>query len=797
MAGSTRKNRRILVVEESGEERPFLRGVVTHQLLQRGLEFDRSYAIANEIRKELAGRDRIASTELAALIEERLQSVVGAEAPPFAPGDTGPPVEVTYDGERLPFSRGLLAQSLMAAGLQPEDAYSLALATLEALRHEESHHIESNDLADRIAALVDDRHGPALAQRYRLMRSIRRLSKPVVIYIGGTSGTGKSTLAFDLAPMLRIYRLHSTDSIRQVMRMIFSPAILPSIHHSSFDAQPADGGSSDTDEFSSFDEQARRVAVGVRAVVERSIAENASVIVEGVHLLPSLVPFPDLEGRAYQLMLMLETRDRSTHRSHFVTRTQAGARRAERYLEHFESIRGLQHLLLERAEESDVPTLDTTDREQTRLRALQIITEELRQRVPELGSASTQRPPALLLILDGLGDQPVRSLAGRTPLQAARTPTLDRLAREGRTGLCDPEGPGIVPDTASGNLALFGHSPKVLERGPIEAIGCGLEMREGDVALRANFATLDASGHVIDRRAGRIREHAVELAAALDALVVPELQAAEVTVGVRAGTEHRLALALSGPDLSAQILGSDPGDAAVPSLPLEPRAQVADDANALRTARLLEAFEKAARSMLEAHPLNADRVRRGLPVANCVLTRGAGVYYRLTPPDALTGATLAAVAADRTVLGIARASGATLDVQPGMTANLDTDVGLKFRRAAHLLESNDVVVVHIKGADIAAHDRRADLKVQFLETIDRELGAFLDGWSAPLRIAVSADHCTLVESGQHSADPVPALLWGSGIEADDSLRFDEAAAASGGMQRFPLQDLLARLRRGG
>ncbi|MEM6704868.1 MAG: 2,3-bisphosphoglycerate-independent phosphoglycerate mutase [Acidobacteriota bacterium] len=792
MASSRRKNRRILVVEDTGEERPFLRGMVTHQLLQRGLEFDRAFAIANEVRRTLSGRERVAASELAVLIEEQLgdsEATSGAEA--------GPTIEVTYDEERLPFSRGLLAQSLMASGLQPEDAYSTALATLERLRFDSGTGIESTALADLVARLVEDRHGPSLAQRYRLMRSIRRLPKPVVIYIGGTSGTGKSTLAFDLAPLLRIYRLHSTDSIRQVMRMIFSPAILPSLHHSSFEAEPDEKPGVESEEFGGFDEQSRRVGVGVRAVVERSIAENTSVIVEGVHLLPPLVPFPDLDGQAYQIMLMLETRDRGTHRSHFATRTQAGARRAERYLAHFESIRALQDLLLERAEEDDIPTLDTTDREQTRLRALQIITEELRTRVPELGEsneAEHRGPASLLIVLDGLGDQPVRSLAGRTPLQAASTPTFDRLAREGRSGLCDPVAPGVVPDTASGNLALFGHSPRVLQRGPIEAIGGGLEMKEGDIALRANFATLGDNGQIVDRRAGRIREHAQELASELDALSVPELAAAGVSVSVQAGTEHRLALALSGPGLSAEIFGSDPGDAAIPSAPLRPRPRSAEDARAHQTAQLLRAFEDAAHSVLKDHSLNAMRHRRGLPAANCILTRGAGVYYRLTPPDALVGARLAAIAADRTVLGIARASGATLDVKPGMTANLDTDVGLKFRRAAEQLAANDIVVVHIKGADIAAHDRRADLKVQFLETIDRELGRFLEQWSGPLRIAISADHCTLVESGQHSSDPVPAVIWGTGIEADDSTAFDELSAAQGSLQRFPLQNLLARLR---
>ena len=120
--------------------------------------------------------------------------------------------------------------------------------------------------------------------------------------------------------------------------------------------------------------------------------------------------------------------------------------------------------------------------------------------------------PTLLVIIDGLADRPIRALGGRTPLQAATTPTFDRLAREGQTGLADPVAPGVVADTAAGTLALLGQAPMALKRGPVEALGAEIKLSPGDIALRGNFVSLDPAGNVIDRRAGRIRAGTEKLA---------------------------------------------------------------------------------------------------------------------------------------------------------------------------------------------------------------------------------------------------------------------------------------------
>jgi 2,3-bisphosphoglycerate-independent phosphoglycerate mutase len=153
---------------------------------------------------------------------------------------------------------------------------------------------------------------------------------------------------------------------------------------------------------------------------------------------------------------------------------------------------------------------------------------------------------------------------------------------------------------------------------------------------------------------------------------------------------------------------------------------------------------------------------------------------------------MACVSGDTTVLGIARAVGGETLLDPRMTANLDTDLAAKFEAAAHALETRDLVVLHVKGSDVASHDRRPDLKVAFLEAVDRELQRFLERCQ-PQRIAVATDHATYSDDGVHGADPVPIVLWGEGIEPDAVERFHERSAHSGSLARFPLQSLIDRL----
>ncbi len=802
---------RLSVVDSQGRKNPFLRGMVTHTLVKRGLSFEDAYAVARKLRKRLAHRHEVSKAELRDLLGELVNSMFGPIERRQIKANK-PRLEVVCQGRGQPFSRGLLARSLQAAGLELDLAYRLVGDLRAQLRQEHITSLSSNEVAKRMAGLLErEPSGLASAGRYRLVRRIHRLKQPLVIYLGGVAGTGKSTLALEMAPLLRIYRINATDTIRQVMRMLFSPAILPSIHSSSFElpAEPFGGGDggtapgdgsegADFEELlaSSFEEQAARILVGVRAVVERSIVENLSVVVEGTHLAPPLVPFSDLEGAVIQLPLLLTTLSEEVHRSRFLSRARGTGRRAERYLDHFERIRALQEHLIEQAEAHDVPVFDTSDGETALLRGLRLVTGLLQQQQPQLaqpeGTATLPKAPTLLLALDGVGDHPARALGGRTPLEAATTPALDRLAREGATGLADPVAPGVVPDTAAGSLALFGQSPKAIKRGAVEALGTGFSPQLGDVALRANFATLDAGGNVIDRRAGRIRQDALELVATLAQLWPAGEEGVEVLV--RPSTEHRVALILRGKGLSPSILGSDPGDGAPVGPPLNPRPSDPHDQRAIHTARLLGLFEERARQTLAHHPVNQRRIEEGLPPANTLLTRGAGRFHHLSPLEH-AGLPLShvCIAGDHTIRGLASWLGGETITSPAMTANLDTDLDAKFEAVRQGLKDHDLVVLHLKGADIAAHDRRPKLKADFLSRVDLRLQRLLEEHRGPLRIAVASDHVTLSEAGHHAADPVPICIWGSGIEADEVTTFSEAAVAEGSLGRFPLQLLLGRL----
>lgn len=801
--------RQLLVVNSAGNRHRFLRGMVTHDLVQRGLDFEAAYAAARGVRSRLGDRDEVTTAEIRQAIIEQLQEMYGEDLPAslHVRKRLAPRIHVVYHGQRLPFSRGLLARSIHAAGVDLDRAYGLVTTLELGLVTDELTSVASAEIARRADQLLEQEVSSRSAQRYRLLRRIRSLPRPLILYVGGASGTGKSTLSLELAPLLRIYRISATDTIRQVMRMVFTPNIMPALHSSSFEAAAGYGSTElggapfdpDRDDrvIASFEEQARRVCVGVRAVVERAIEENMSIVVEGVHLIPGLVPFPDLEGAAYQVPLVLATLDEEAHRARFLSRSRLGGRRAERYLENFEGIRTIHDHILQLAEAHEVQELETSSGDVPVVRTLQIVTGMLEHRLPSISATTgtgVESAPTLLLIIDGLPDRPVRELGNRTPMQAANTPVIDRLAAEGQCGLADPVSPGVVPDTAAGSLALFGQSPLALKRGPVEALGAGLMLSANDVALRGNFATIDDSGRVIDRRAGRIRDEAEELAQAVDRLPLPKHVASDVEVRVKVATEHRLAVVLRGDGLSAEIEGSDPGEGTLPSEAQTPRPKDPHNERAIYTAQVLAMFETAAREVLEAHPLNELRRQQGLLPANTILTRGAGRIHRLIPlEEAGLPLRLACIGGDRTILGIASWLGAQIISSDKMTANLDTDLAAKFEAATEALRRNDLVIVHVKGADIAAHDRRPDLKVEFLEKVDAALGHLIEANHGDLRIAVASDHATLSESGQHAADPLPVLIWGKGVPADDVEHFDEQSAASGTLERFPLQLLLSRL----
>lgn len=387
----------------------------------------------------------------------------------------------------------------------------------------------------------------------------------------------------------------------------------------------------------------------------------------------------------------------------------------------------------------------------------------------------------LMVVCDGVSDRPCRQFGNKTPLQAARKPAMDAIARSGVSGTMDVISPGVVPGSDTAHLALFGYDPykAYTGRGPIEAAGAGVALDKGDVAFRCNFATVDDGMNVTDRRAGRIRTGTASLAEVIDGMDVDG-----VKVVFRAGSEHRAALVLRGEGLDHRVSEVDPH---VEGPILESRALAPE---AERTARVLNAFVKQSHEVLAKHPVNVEREKAGHPPANIILPRGAGSVGELEPMPSRYGMSCAAVAGVTLVKGLCRLVGMEVPDVPGATGGLDTDYGAKARTALELLESHDFVFINVKASDVAGHDGDFPLKVQVIENIDVMLGQILKDLHEEVVVVLTADHSTPVSVKDHSADPVPVAISGADSRIDSVKSFDEMSVVAGALGRIRGTDLM-------
>jgi 2-phosphoglycerate kinase len=256
-----------------------------------------------------------------------------------------PETIVVHKGHGLPYSKGLMAQSLQASGLTPERAFELAREIERRLALRGDREVGVDGLDRLCLEVLRGEEGESAVRRYKGWRRLDRLERPLVILIGGTTGVGKSTLATMLAARLGITRVIATDVIRQVLRAFFTHDAMPSVHSSAFDAGGLEG----------YEDQAERVATGIAAIVERAANEGDPVVVEGVHVVPGALD-PLLRERCVLAEAILVVRDEELHRGHFSRRP--GTRPAERYLTSFDEIRGLQDHLAERARVASVEVID-------------------------------------------------------------------------------------------------------------------------------------------------------------------------------------------------------------------------------------------------------------------------------------------------------------------------------------------------------------------------------------------------------------------------------------------------------
>jgi len=380
-----------------------------------------------------------------------------------------------------------------------------------------------------------------------------------------------------------------------------------------------------------------------------------------------------------------------------------------------------------------------------------------------LKSVSNPSPSKIVLVvIDGLGGLPAPE-TGKTELETANTPNLDRLAAKAICGLIDPVSPGITPGSAPGHLALFGYDPVTynIGRGVLEAIGTGFDLQSGDIAARGNFCTIDGAGLITDRRAGRIAtEKCTNLCKLLDGLVIEG-----VSILVRPVREHRFIVVFRGEGLSFDVSDSDPqrtGVAPKPVTALSPAAE--------RIASIVRQFAaKASTTLVEHYP------------ANMVLLRGFSMLPHFPDMREIYRLKAAVIASYPMYRGLAKLIGMEI---------LDTGNSLEDELATLKQHFNDYdfFFLHIKRTDAAGEDGDFASKVTAIETVDKALLELIS--MEPDVIVVTGDHSTPALLKGHSWHPVPILLYSKWCRPDRVTEFSESACLSGGLGRLPATQVM-------
>lgn len=371
----------------------------------------------------------------------------------------------------------------------------------------------------------------------------------------------------------------------------------------------------------------------------------------------------------------------------------------------------------------------------------------------------------LLLVMDGLGGLP-REQGGLTELETAHTPNLDRLAKEGSTGLSIPVSRGIAPGSGPAHLAMFGYDPLVYDigRGVLESIGVGVVVNPGDVAIRGNFCTVDANGLITDRRAGRIpTEEGAKRVELLKDITLPGVKAEVYVV-----QDYRFALVLRGDGLDGEVADTDPQATGVPPLlatALRPEAE--------KTARLANQWIEEARKRL-----------KGQEPANMLTLRGFSTDPNLPKYADVYRLKAACVAVYPMYKGVSQLVG--MDV---MESDIHDSPADEFNRVAKIWDQYDFVFCHIKYTDSRGEDGNFDAKVKVIEEVDAAL-PILTGLNPDVMI-VTGDHSTPATYKSHSWHPVPTLLWAPKTHMTDRAQsYGERECMCGALGQFPAADLM-------
>lgn len=404
----------------------------------------------------------------------------------------------------------------------------------------------------------------------------------------------------------------------------------------------------------------------------------------------------------------------------------------------------------------------------------------------------------IYVAIDGMGDLPIKSLGNRTPLEAAETPNMDALAKNGKIGLMYSVKKGVAPESDVAVISLLGYDPFKYStgRGVIEAAGAGLNMVDGDLALRCNFATLGQGKNIIDRRVARslMTEEAIELSKAANEEV--KLESYPATFEFRPTLGHRAVLLIKSKEkpFSSNITNSDPAYIVVNGLGVAlskvdmvlKTCEPTDNSEAAKvSAALVNEFIDKTHKLWDAHPINLKRATEGKLKANVVLTRDAGhllpKFFNINERYHVNFACLADMHAER---GIAQLAGMDSTLLPPPSGDLQKDCELRVKALLDILPKHDCFYIHLKGPDEPGHDGNCVLKTQIISAIDKYFfGPLLKQISLKENlICITTDHATPCSLKVHSDTPVPVLISGNKIDGGGkAVKFCEKECAKGSL----------------
>ncbi len=406
----------------------------------------------------------------------------------------------------------------------------------------------------------------------------------------------------------------------------------------------------------------------------------------------------------------------------------------------------------------------------------------------------------ILVILDGIGDRPNKLLNGKTPLESAETPNLDFLATRGVLGWMYPVKPGFAPSSESGIVSIFGNDWINVPRGPLSAIGAGLKLTRGDLAFRVNFATIDSlkKGNIVDRRAGRTltTSEAEILTKALNKIEIP------CKFDFKSTVQHRAALVFRG-GFSDNISGNDTtyvNGKATDAIMITDCKPLDEEENSKYTSNLVNNFLEKAFEVLDKHPINLERKRRGLLKANYLLIRSPGIEK----PKLKQYRKWVSLGYMPLETGFAEISGMTnfsfdypnltgLDSYENLWKGLKKACKFSIKLIKKNYKKNDYAYIQLKETDLPGHDNKPLEKKKMIEYIDKTFFNFLRKFAPQnkINVVVTADHSTVCNLKAHTSDPVPVLFYNNSIPREK--KFCEKDARKGSLGSMVGKELFKKV----